>query len=210
MNNRDLTGQKIGRWTIIEKVVLPKGQDKAMWIGRCECGVVKNVRDGELRSGKTKSCGCLRKDPAQKTKHGYAGTKIYNVWIGMVKRCGNPDCGSYGYYGGRGITVCERWLKFENFNEDMSPRPDGMSLDRVDNSKGYSKENCRWATRTQQSRNTRAVRLIAYNGETKCVSEWAEYLGLKYCTLLRRLNSGWDIARAFNTPTTSVKKEMKP
>ncbi len=135
------------------------------------------------------------------TKHGMYGSPEYKTWQGMKQRCYNKSFQQYADYGGRGITVCERWMSFENFLEDMSKRPEGMSLDRIDNEKGYSKENCRWTTEYEQKRNTRRNHCITFNGETKCLQDWAESIGIKANTLINRLNrSKWPLEKALTTP----------
>jgi len=111
-------------------------------------------------------------------KHGMSATSTYHVWRGIKARCGNCRDKSYVRYGARGITYDARWEIFENFLADMGEKPHGMSLDRIDNRKGYSKENCRWATRKEQQNNTRTNVRISHNGETKTVAEWCETLGL--------------------------------
>lgn len=135
------------------------------------------------------------------TIHGHRGsdTATYQSWASMKTRCYNPKNKSYEHYGGRGITVCDRWLKFENFLEDMGERPGGMSIDRVDTSLGYYPENCRWATQKQQQRNRSDNWLIEYNGQKRCLSEWSELLGINRHTLTRRLKS-WSVERAFTAP----------
>lgn len=119
----------------------------------------------------------------------------------MLARCRNQNVRAYKNYGARGITVCERWDSFENFYEDMGPRPPRMTLDRRDNSLGYCKENCRWITRREQARNTRANRIVEYRGESRCVAEWSEITGIPAGTLIDRLGyDGWSIEDAFNRP----------
>ena len=114
----------------------------------------------------------------------------------MKRRCQNPKTRNYHNYGGRGIAVCERWQLFENFYEDMGDPPKGMTLERVDNDKGYSPENCVWADHETQMRNTRKTRNITINGETKCVAEWAEKLGVNPNTIYGRLYAGWPESKA--------------
>ena len=135
------------------------------------------------------------------TKHGMYKTAEYMTWQGIKRRCYTKGFKQYADYGGRGITVCDRWMKFENFLGDMGKRPVGMSLDRIDNNKGYSKENCRWATEFEQKRNTRRNRWITFNGETKCLQDWADGIGIKANTLINRLNrSNWPLEKALTTP----------
>lgn len=133
-------------------------------------------------------------------KHGMSKTKIYGIWRSMRSRCENPATAAYKDYGARGISVCERWKSFENFYEDMGERPEGKSLDRIDNSKGYSPENCVWSTSKSQSRNRRGLRTATANGQTKSLGEWAEETGLSVSTLWNRLQLGWSDEDAINTP----------
>lgn len=116
--------------------------------------------------------------------------KVYHAWQHMKARCYNPKCRQYKYYGARGITVCRRWKgSFESFAADMGPRPEGGSLERVDNSKGYSPKNCRWATQHEQTRNTRQNRHIAYAGRTQCLTDWCRELGVNMSTLKYRIKT---------------------
>ncbi len=130
-------------------------------------------------------------------RHGYKNTRIYTSWQQMKVRCGNTNSKDYHNYGGRGITVCDRWLtSFKNFLEDMGDRPDDKTLDRIDNSKGYYKENCRWATIKEQANNNRANRRIELDGEVKTMSEWSDVSGIAAGTIARRLKIGWSAKRA--------------
>lgn len=131
----------------------------------CDCGTRKTIRGVSLRKGDTASCGCARaeKMASQQYRHGYFGTREYNSWAAMVSRCNDENHPGWKYYGPRGIKVCERWLKFEHFLEDMGARPPKTSIDRVDNDKGYEPGNCRWANAIQQLRNQR--RYISRHGE---------------------------------------------
>jgi len=138
-------------------------------------------------------------------KHGHATrnyiTKTYHSWAGMCARCRNKNNIMYQRYGARGITVCSRWLSFENFLADMGEKPAGTSLDRKDNDGNYCPENCRWATRNQQNRNRRSNRLLTYDGVTKCLVEWAETIGISKRTLANRVNrGGWSVEKALTTP----------
>lgn len=171
----------------------------------CRCGKEKEIQFSSIKNGQIKSCGCYSAEKAsermktvQKT-HGLTSTSEYNTWCSMKKRCGQKNHKQYKHYGGRGIFVCDRWINsFENFIEDMGFKPSKeYSLDRKNNELGYSKENCRWATKKEQCRNQRTNVLITYNGETKCVSEWAEKLGVSRERLNHRVFvARWDLEKA--------------
>ena len=129
------------------------------------------------------------------------GTRERKTWNDMIQRCRNPNSKDYKNYGGRGIKVCERWHEFEGFYEDMGDKPDGMSLDRIDNDGDYRPSNCRWATAKTQCRNRRGNRMLTYDGQTKCASAWAEVVGTTPSALHMRLVRGWSVERALTTPS---------
>lgn len=133
-------------------------------------------------------------------KHGHGAkgreSPTYQSWLGMVQRCTNPNSGKWARYGGRGITVCERWLTFANFLADMGERPNGLFIERKNNDGNYEPGNCRWATRVEQARNTRLNHMLTHNGETLCLAGWAERAGIKQNTLKMRIRRGWSVARA--------------
>ena len=145
----DLSGKKFGSLLALSKV---DGYSRTMWACVCSCGVTTVVQGQHLRSGHTKSCGCLVE------KHGLEHTNTYNTWVAMKQRCLNQNSPDYARYGGRGITICDDWLDFINFFTDMGERPEGRTLDRVDNNRGYSKANCRWATPSEQASNRRPAK----------------------------------------------------
>ena len=185
----DLTGKVFGRLAVVSDAGSNK-HGKVMWLCECECGTQSVVCGSDLRTGHTKSCGCLSRDVASSGnyKHGMEGIPIYKVWAGMLQRCNNPKNKRYKNYGGRGIKVCKRWDKFENFYADMDERPEGLTIERIDNDGNYEPSNCKWATRKENSRNTRTNRIIKYEGISRCLSAWAEELGINKGTLKNRLN----------------------
>lgn len=154
----DLTGSKFHRLTVIERVA-QDGKGPVKWLCRCNCGKEIVVESYQLTTGGTKSCGCLRVENfvGMSTKHGMRKAPEYNSWDAMIQRCCNPNTKRYHYYGGRGITVCERWRNsFENFYADMGPKPTPKhSIDRINNDGNYEPGNCRWATQSEQNFNTR-------------------------------------------------------
>jgi len=157
----------------------------ASWWCQCDCGTVRLVIVRSLINGVSKSCGCLKKELAahasigRTTTHGHSHSPTWNCWSAMVQRCTNPANGSYADYGGRGITVCDEWRRFDNFLADMGERPKGTSIDRIDNNAGYMPGNCRWATASQQARNRRSSLLVSMDGKTMCVADWCDALGIK-------------------------------
>lgn len=203
----NLIGQKFGMLIVIAETD-KRSSDSICWLCRCDCGNEVIVSGDSLRSGLTKSCGCLRKAKAKErfTKHGKTKARTYYIWANMKDRCLNPNNDQYKDYGGRGIIICDRWLKFENFLADMGECPKSLSIERTDNDLGYYKENCIWATQKQQTRNRRSNLLIEFNGKTQCLAAWAEELGIGRQTLSNRLKRGWSIEKALITPVRKGKE----
>jgi len=159
----NLKGKRFGRLTVIKQANV-RIHKKIVWLCECECGNTKAVLGTRLKKGYTKSCGCIQKEVVKSlmTKHGHTighKTNTYRAWSSMHQRCNNPNDISYKYYGGRGITICERWNSFEDFLEDMGEVPKGLTLDRKDNDKNYGPANCSWATRAKQTQNSRRTKL---------------------------------------------------
>lgn len=167
----------------------------------CECGEFKHIMAKDVHRGNTRSCGCLQRERARtcNTKHGMRKSKIYGIWNAMKNRCSNKNCPAYMNYGGRGIEVCGRWLKFENFLADMGERPEGKTLDRIDNDKGYSPGNCKWSTRTEQARNKRNNHIIAICDISKSLAEWLVIYELSSGAFWRRKYKGWSDEDALRT-----------
>lgn len=193
---KNLTGLRFGRLTV--ETFAGRLSKHSSWHCRCDCGMKTVVTCGDLTTGHTSSCGCLRRDVtrARVWKHGNTGTAVYGVWLGILQRCEDRNCRSFPRYGGRGITVCERWHDFKNFLSDVGQRPRNKSIERIDNSKGYEPGNCRWATMKEQCRNRRSNHVLTWNGRTMCIAAWAEEIGIKPLTVLHRIRSGWSVERA--------------
>jgi hypothetical protein len=198
----DLTGCQSGRLTVISRAENSiRGQ--ARWNCVCACGNKRIVASASLVKKTTKSCGCLMREIVSKLNrtHGMRKTPIYGAWFSMKHRCLNPNNPFYHHYGGRGISVCPRWLEnFENFLEDMGDRPEGMSLDRIDVNGNYEPGNCRWATWKEQQNNRRDNRFIEFNRKTQSLAAWGRELGIHEDTLRWRLKTGWSVEKAFTTP----------
>lgn len=202
----DRSGQRFGR-LLVERRSANRGHNAA-WECLCSCGARTVATTAGLRSGHKASCGCLSRESsavrlgAMARTHGGSASPEFRVWSSMRERCGNPKNAAFSRYGGRGITVCERWLhSFESFLTDMDRRPSAKhSLDRIDNDRGYEPGNCRWATATEQRHNRRDSRTFTYNGETLCLAEWARRTGIKLSTLWLRLSRGLPFEEAIGRP----------
>lgn len=172
----DRTGERYSRLVVLQYL------GGSMWLCQCDCGQQKSVRGSHL--GVTKSCGCLRRKADGATAH-----PDHDTYTSMISRCEREAHPDYANYGGRGISVCDRWKEsFWNFSADMGKRPDGHLIERINNDKGYSPDNCRWSSRTEQNNNKRTNRLVTHDGETLTVAQWARRLGISHSSLTWRLN----------------------
>jgi len=200
MKKLNITNLKFGRLTALEEFGFHQSPSRKqiLWKCICDCGQFKIVRLNSLTSGLTNSCGCLRKEGNNK-KHGMASTIEYNTWLNIKNRCLNKNNPNYYLYGGRGITISKEWKNsFEVFFKDMGKRPKNTSIDRIDNSKGYSKDNCRWATNFIQSRNKRSNSFYKFNGLEMCLTDWANHLNIHVSSLHERLQK-WPFEKALTT-----------
>ena len=170
-------GMRFGKLTVISIINVPSHEHKDLAICRCDCGNTKTINLHQLLQGRTKSCGCLRHQSYSLT-HGKTGTPTYRVWCAIKARCLNENNPDYDYYGGRGITICDRWKdSFENFYTDMGERPNGKTIDRIDVDGNYEPSNCRWATPKEQSDNKRNNKILTAKGISLNVAQWSDLLG---------------------------------
>ena len=197
----NLVGQTFSHLTAIERDPA-KTEKNAFWVCRCVCGGKVSVRSMALRNGQAFSCGCIRKERDNGcTTHGQSRSPLYQIWRTMIARCELPSQDSYKYYGGRGISVCPRWrASFEAFAEDMGPRPDGFSLNRIDNDGNYEPGNVEWADKVTQANNTRWNRMVTLRGETMTMAQWARSADLPYDLVAGRIFCGWSEEEALTTP----------
>lgn len=195
MNQQKLTeGAAVGRWTLRERLG-PK------WACICTCGSERDVYSSNLKRGLSKSCGCLKAEvtTVRNTTHGQASrdhkSRTYKAWKYMKDRVAtDPDYAN--------VTICSEWSSYALFVQSMGEQPEGRTLDRVDNSLGYCKENCRWATPVQQANNKTSNVLLEFQGKTQTMAEWARDVGVAYKTLHNRLSAcGWSVEKALTTPT---------
>jgi hypothetical protein len=197
----DLTGQQFGRLTAVKAVGVNKNKH-AVWECECACGNTVQTTTGKLRTGNTRSCGCLRRE-AYKTApltHGMTGTPEYRSWAAMKNRCTNPNNKDFRHYGGRGIKLDRRWENFANFLADMGARPPSSSLERINNEGNYEPGNVKWSTTHEQSRNRRNNQWLDTPKGSFLLTEAAAEYGIKLTTLRKRLQAGWPVEKALTTP----------
>lgn len=206
----NLTGHTYGELVVLSYSGRTQ-HGSTVWICQCACGNQTETTSNRLRTGTTKSCGCrnIRKTIERNvanTIHGHASSSLkretptYRSWQCMIFRCQNPSADNYPEYGGRGVTVCDRWRSFELFLNDLGVRPPRMTLDRIDVNGNYEPGNCRWATAITQGRNRRSNKFLTFNGETLTIAEWVERLGCKSSAIRERLRKGWSVERTLTEP----------
>lgn len=207
MDIEDYIGSKYGKLTIVSYDT-KKGNSHYVNC-KCDCGNTKSIRLLRLKSGETKSCGCIRKElfkknKKDKTTHGQTGTRLYNIYRSMKSRCYiKKNNKNYHSYGGRGIKICDEWLNdFESFYNwsYANGYNDDLTIDRIDNNGNYEPNNCRWITEAEQHNNTSRNINITYNGETKTLKQWSESVGINYHTLKKRYKMGWSIEDMLTKP----------
>lgn len=211
-NRLELVNQQFGRLKVLGPAGIAK-DGHTLWQCICNCGTPTVAKGRNLKSGITKSCGCYAIESARSciskllqqriTPRDRATRKTVNVWRDMIYRCTRPAHPSYHHYGARGITVCQEWMDFNVFLKEMGQTPLGLTLERKDNNKGYSKDNCCWATQKQQARNTRHNHLVTHDGKTMCISAWSELTGISKVVIYGRLKYNWPIEAALFTPPLS-------
>lgn len=200
----DLTGERFGRLKVVERVANNK-HGQARWKCLCDCGNENIVTTGGLRSGHSKSCGCLTVNRSQErmTTHGKRNHPLYGLWLNIKQRCTNSNRKDYKDYGGRGICVCKRWVDdFSAFYQWAMANEyrKGLTIERIDSDGPYSPKNCIFIPKSEQSKNRRGLRLITFNGATKNMSQWAKEIGIDPMTLKDRFKNGWSIKEALTTP----------
>lgn len=211
----DLSGKRFGKLVVVKRApnrIQKSGQFKVMWECQCDCGNVKDINSFDLKSGATKSCGCMHNEIFSKIRktHGMYGTRIYRIWNNMRERCTNKNVFAFKDYGGRGIEVYQEWANFEIFYKwaKSAGYSDSLTLERKDVNGNYCPENCCWIPAKLQSRNTRKTFWITYQGETKCAAEWSEITGIPRSTLYNRKHKlKWSDDKIIGTSKKSVKAQ---
>lgn len=196
-------GARYGRLVVVERVP-PLAKKQARYRCICDCGNYQDADGRHLRGGTTTSCGCLTREKLR--THGKSRTRDYGIWCTMKARCKYPSYPRWEDYGGRGISVCESWEKsFESFMEDMGPRPENGSVERIDNDGNYEPSNCRWGTDLEQANNKRNNIFFEHDGFKLTQAQWARKNGLSTSNIYTRLRLGWELSEALTTPVNTVR-----
>jgi hypothetical protein len=197
-----MVGETYGRLLVFAYAYIK--HNRACWYTRCVCGGFRTVQRTHLIRGDTTTCGNCKKWVGDRPPgHPMNYTPTYKSWSSMKSRCSvKAGIQNYNNYYGRGITVCDKWQKFEGFYDDMGDRPEGMTLERKNNNKGYNKRNCKWATLQEQSNNTRYNVRITHNGKTLTATQWGRVYGLGAGLICNRYHKGWPIDKVFSAPHT--------
>ncbi|MGK7378344.1 hypothetical protein ACSFXN_10955 [Planococcus sp. 1R117A] len=209
-----LEGQKFKNFTALELSEEKSKRGTRKWRCQCICGNIRFILASELKREKgQKSCGCISRQNMreERTTHGMSKTLLYGRWVGMKARCLNPKSTNYKDYGGRGIKICEAWLKFEGFMEWSLANGynDELSIDRINGEGNYEPENCRWTTKEVQSNNRRTSTILSYKGENLPIKLWAERTGIARGTLAARVRVGWSIEDSLSIPTDKKNKGFR-
>lgn len=198
----DLTGLRFSKWMVIDKNAIRSKHGEVLWNCVCDCGNTSKVKAANLIRNTSKSCGCEQ----HAHTHNMTGTKTFKSWDSMKQRCLNSKAPDFCRYGGRGISICNRWINsFDNFLSDMGLRPEGKTLDRIDVNGNYTPENCRWATKQEQEQNKRQTLKVTAFGETKSVHEWSSQYNISARIIYERIKVGWEPERALVTPNRKRK-----
>lgn len=196
----NLLNKRFGRLVVLEFSGFTPDR-RALWLCQCDCGQ-KKIMVGSHLAGGTRSCGCISRERGREmlTTHSGSRTREYKIWRGILGRCENPEMPDYARYGGRGIRVCDRWHKFENFISDMGLSPPKHTIERQNVNGNYEPGNCRWATRKEQANNRRNSRMLTVGDITLTLAQWSDRTGLSWETLKHRMKIGWSPERIVLTP----------
>lgn len=199
---------KYGRWTVVDGTPRIGDNYRRYFKCKCICGTSREVESMRLKSGLSKSCGCLHREITANIgrTHGMSGTREFRTWKHMKERCLNPNVKDFKNYGGRGIQICKRWLSFEKFYLDMGPAPQNHSLDRINTNGNYTPSNCRWSTSKIQNRNRRDNVMLRYKNKIRCMSEWAELAGIPVHTINYHVRKGRRLREIFRRLEVEVEE----
>lgn len=199
----NLVGDRYGSLSVRARAILTDGRRGVYWHVQCDCGQKTIVRQDHLRSGRTISCGCAAKQNA--LVHGQTGTRLHNIWRGMLKRCDATSGEAFEKYAGRGISVCDEWRDFVSFADwaNVNGYADDLTIERIDNDGNYCPDNCRWATSAEQARNRRNSRYETIGGIRKTLSEWCEVYRIPFSRVQKRLEAGWPLRAALTLPKSA-------